>query len=88
MPSWRRLFGGLAGLAGGLLWTPIILFLVWLPRLSYPDEVAYGAAAAFVLALAAIGFTRPRWGGRMLAVAAISWMGLAILMFLRVIEPA
>ncbi len=84
----ERLVGGLAGLLGGLLWTPIVLFVVWLPRLSFPDEIAYGAAAAFVVLLGLLGATRRRWGARMLAVAAISWLGLAVLLWLRLLALA
>ncbi len=85
---WLRILGALAGAVGALLWTPVIVFLFWLPRLHAPDLLAYGCAAAFVLALATVGARRPRWGAAMLAVVAVSWLGLAILLWMRIIELA
>ncbi|MHB8420912.1 MAG: hypothetical protein ACYDCL_22815 [Myxococcales bacterium] len=85
---WRRLGGSVAGLFGAILWSPIVMFLVWLPRLSYPDILAYGMAALFTVGLAALGYQRPAWGLRMLAVAFISWLGLALLLALEVLEVA
>ncbi|MHB1845832.1 MAG: hypothetical protein ACYCWW_13475 [Deltaproteobacteria bacterium] len=85
---WLRLLGGFAGALGALLWTPVILFLFWLPRLQAPDLLAYGCAVAFVLALGLVGVRRPRWGASVLAVVALSWLGLAILLWLQIIELA
>ncbi len=84
----RRLAGFHAGLLAGVVWSPIVMFLVWLPRLSYPDVLAYGMAAAVVLSLGAIGWRRPAWAFRMLAVAFISAAGLAILLLLQVLQVA
>lgn len=88
MNALRHLLGALAGIASGLLWSPIILFLAWLPRLGYPDELAYGCAIAFILCLAILGLRRPRWGARALALASLSWIGIALLLWLNVIELA
>jgi hypothetical protein len=88
MTRWRRLAGGLAAFLGAMLWTPAVMFLVWLPRLNYPDTLAYGVAALFVVALTLVGLRRPKWGGAMLAVVAVSWVGLALLLALEVLEVA
>jgi len=84
----RRLAGSGAGLLAGLFWSPIVMFLVWLPRLNYPDVLAYGMAAAVILALGALGFRRPAWGFRMVAVAFVSVVGLGLLLALQVLEVA
>ncbi len=88
MSFWRHITGGLAAFIGALLWTPVVMFMVWLPRLNYPDTLAYGAAALFVIVLTVVGVRRPRWGGAMLAVVSISWLALALLLFLEVLEVA
>jgi hypothetical protein len=85
---WRRLTGGLAAFIGAMLWSPVVMFMVWLPRLNYPDTLAYGVAALFVVALTVIGVRRPKLGGAMLAVVSISWVGLCLLLFLEVLEVA
>ena len=84
----RRILGALAGAVAGLLWTPIILFLIWLPRLGFPDELAYGFAISFVLGIGLLGLRRPRFGATTLAVASLSWLGLAILLWLQIVEVA
>lgn len=84
----RHVLGGLAAFVGALLWTPAVMFLAWLPRLRYPDVLAYGVAALFVAAATVVGLRRPRWGMRILAVVSLSWLGLALLLFLQVLEVA
>jgi hypothetical protein len=84
----RRLAGSGAGLLAGLFWSPIVMFLVWLPRLNYPDGLAYGMAATAVLALGVLGFRHPTWGFRMVLVAVVSVVGLGLLLALQVLEVA
>lgn len=88
MSFWRHVTGGLAAFIGAMLWTPVVMFTVWLPRLNYPDIVAYGFAALFVAVVTVIGIRRPKWGGALLAVVSISWVGLALLLWLEVLEVA
>lgn len=84
----RRIAGFNAGLLAGLVWSPIVMFLVWLPRLNVPDILAYGVAALEIVAAGAVGFRRPAWGFRMLAVAFISAVGLGLLLGLQILEVA
>jgi hypothetical protein len=64
---WRHVTGGVAAFIGAMLWTPVVMFMVW---------------------LTVVGIRRPKWGGAMLAVVSISWVGLALLLFLEVLEVA
>jgi hypothetical protein len=81
----RNPIGGVLGALVGLLWTPSLLVL---SRLGVPDGAVYVVAAGLVVGGAVIGARRPRWGGAALTLTAIAWIGLALLVWLRVLDVA
>jgi hypothetical protein len=81
----RNLFGGVLGALVGLLWTPCLLLL---PHLGAPDSAVYVVAAGLLVGGAVLGARRPRWGGAALTLTAIAWLGLALLVWLRVLDVA
>jgi hypothetical protein len=78
--------GGVVGALVGILWTPLLLLL--LPRVGLPDGVVYAIAAALPVGGAVLGTRRPRWGGAVLTLTALAWLGLALLVWLRVLDIA
>jgi hypothetical protein len=82
----RNLLGGMLGALVGVLWTPLLLLL--LPRVGLPDGVVYAAAASLPVGGAVFGARQPRWGGAALTLTALAWVGVALLVWLRVLDIA
>jgi len=81
----RNLLGGVLGALVGLLWTPALLLL---PHFGAPDSAVYAVAAGLLVGGTVLGARRPRWGGAALTVTAIAWIGLMLLVWLRVLDVA
>jgi hypothetical protein len=81
----RNVFGGVLGALVGLLWTPVLFLL---PHFGVPDGAFYAVAAGLLVGGTVLGSRRPRWGGAALTVTALAWIGLMVLVWLRVLDVA